>query len=92
MEQNVVIIYTALCVIVAGIGLKFFKTTWVYLFVASLVPPMLMVGGDSLWHGKVSVWADIVFIVLFLIALGVALVMALIRFVIVRRRKSTPAN
>jgi hypothetical protein len=85
----VVFLYLVLCVVIAGICHRFVKTRWVYFLTASLVPPLLMVGGDSVWHGRISVWADIVFIVLCLIAFGISVVVHLVGYLLRRRKTST---
>ena len=86
-KDMVVFLYVLLCLAVCGGAVKFIKTTWAYFVVASFVPPFLMVAGDSLWHGTVSAWANIVAIVLFAIALGVALVIYLVWYVLSKRAK-----
>lgn len=80
-------IYAALAMVVSAIGLRFLRTPWVYLAVASLLPPMTFIGVDALWRGGFSVWDDIVFIILTLISFGIALALLVIRFAWLRMRR-----
>jgi len=73
-QSELVFLFCLLCLAIAAGLLHALKTTWVYLVVSSLLPPMLVLGVDSLWSGGVSVWVDIVFVVLLLISFGVALI------------------
>ena len=86
-NQGIVFFYCVFAVAICALGLKFLKTVWVYFLVSTLLPPMLLIGGDAAWHGRFSVWDDIVFIVLALIAFGIALVLFVARFVWLRTRQ-----
>jgi hypothetical protein len=74
-----VIGYCLLSVAVSALVMKFLKTTWVYLVVSSLLPPMIFVGGTAVWHGHLDAWSDIAFIVSWLISLGCALAYYVLR-------------
>lgn len=87
-QFELVFLYCLLCLAIAAGLLHALKTTWVYLVVSSLLPPMLVLGIDSLWRGGVSVWADIVFVMLLLIAIGVALLVLAASAAIRRRGRS----
>jgi len=65
--------YCLFSVAVSAVVMKFLKTTWVYFLVASLLPPMIFIGGTALWHGYLDAWSDIAFIVSWLISFGCAL-------------------
>jgi hypothetical protein len=80
-SQGIVLFYCLLAIVVSALALKFLRTTWVYFLVASLLPPMFLIGGDAVRQGQFSVWDDIVFVVLTLIAFGIAIGLFIIRFV-----------
>jgi hypothetical protein len=75
MNQPIFILgYCLFSFAVSAVAMKFLKTAWVYFLVSATLPPMLFIGGVSLWHGYLDAWSDIAFIVSWLIAFGCALV------------------
>lgn len=50
--------------------MRFFKTTWVYFLVATLLPPLILVLAGAFERGYFDSWALIAFIVAALIALA----------------------
>ena len=74
MNQFVFIVgYCLFCVAVSAVVMKFLKTWWVYFIVSATLPAMIVVGADVFWRGFLDAWADIAFIVSWLIAFGCAL-------------------
>jgi hypothetical protein len=74
-----------LSAIVSAVGLRYLQTLWVYFLVTSLLPPMLMIGGDAVWNRGVDAWDHIVFVVLLLIAFGVSVVVRVASRLLYRR-------
>lgn len=74
MDQVAFIVgYCLFCVAVSAVAMKFLKAWWAYFVVASALPAMIVIGADALWRGFLDAWADIAFIVAWLIAFGCAL-------------------
>jgi hypothetical protein len=65
--------YCLFCIAVSAAVMKFLKTWWAYLIVSATLPAMIVIGADALWRGFLDAWADIAFVVAWLIALGCAL-------------------
>lgn len=74
MDQVAFIVgYCLFCVAVSAVVMGFLKTWWAYFIVAATAPAMIVIGADALWRGFLDAWADIAFIVAWLIAFGCAL-------------------
>jgi hypothetical protein len=74
MEQVVFMVgYCLFCLAVSAAVGRFLKTWWAYFIVAATLPAMIVVGADALWRGFLDAWADIAFVVAWLIAFGCAL-------------------
>ena len=85
MNQFIAIIgYCLFCIVVSAVAMKYLKTWWVYFIISVTLPPMMLVGADALWRGYLDAWADIAFIVAWLIAFGCALGYYLVRRLIDR--------
>jgi len=75
MNQSAIILgYCVFSFVVSAVALKFLKTTWVYFLVSATLPPLVVMAADALWRGYIDTWANIAFIVAWLIAFGCALV------------------
>jgi hypothetical protein len=80
-----IILYFLFCIAVSAVVMKFLRTWWAYFIVAATLPPMVLLGVDAVWRGYLDAWADIAFIVAWLIALGCALGYYVLRRVILRK-------
>jgi hypothetical protein len=65
--------FCVFCFLVSAGALRIFKSTWVYFFVSTTLPAMLLVGADAIWRGYLDAWADIAFVVSMFISLACAL-------------------
>jgi hypothetical protein len=65
--------YCLFCIAVSAVAMRYLKAWWAYFVVASTLPAMIVIGADALWRGFLDAWADIAFIVAWLIAFGCAL-------------------
>jgi len=80
MDQYVFIAgFCLFCFAVSATAMKFLKTTWVYFLTSATVPAMVLVAVDALWRGFLDTWADIAFVVSWIIAFGCALCYYLIK-------------
>lgn len=81
--------FSLFCICISVMSLKFFKTTWVYVFVSTILPAMALIGLDVIWTGDLSVWADIAFVVSMLIAFAWAIASYFFERVMAKWRKSS---
>lgn len=73
MDQIAFILgYCFFCFTVSAAVLKFLKTWWAYFIISATLPPAVVIGADALWRGFLDAWADIAFLVAWLIAFGCA--------------------
>ena len=72
MNEITILGYVVLCFVVAAVAKRFLRTIWVYFLVAATLPPMFLIAADVLFRGHLDAWADIAFIVAWLIGLGCA--------------------
>jgi hypothetical protein len=74
MNQAAFIVgYCLFCVAVSAVVMRYLKTWWVCLIVSATLSAMIVIGADALWRGFLDAWADIAFVVSWLIAFGCAL-------------------
>jgi hypothetical protein len=93
MDQYVFIAgFCLFCFAVSATAMKFLKTTWVYFLTSATVPAMVLVAVDALWRGSLDTWADIAFVVSWLIAFGCALVYYLIKRALDKRSGRSPGT
>lgn len=64
--------YCIFSIAISAAARKLLRTTWVYLLVSTLLPPMIFVGGSAVWDGHLDAWSDIAFAVSTLISLACA--------------------
>ena len=65
--------YCLFCIAVSTVVMRFLKTWWAYFIVSATLPAMTVIGVDALWRGFLDAWADIAFVVAWLIAFACAL-------------------
>lgn len=73
-------------------AMKFLKTRWVYFLTSATVPAIVLVAVDALWRGFLDTWADIAFVVSWLITFGCALLYYVIKRGLDKRSGSSPST
>ena len=93
MNQYVFIAgFCLFCFAVSAAAMKFLKTRWVYFLTSATVPAIVLVAVDALWRGFLDTWADIAFVVSWLIAFGCALLYYVIKRGLDKRSGSSPST
>jgi hypothetical protein len=82
--------FCMVCFGISAAGWKIFKSRWVYFFVSTTLPPMMLVAIDAMWTGYLDTWASIAFVVSMSISFACALAYFIFRKIVEsKKRKQT---
>jgi hypothetical protein len=81
-QYAVVAVYCLFCLAACALVMRFLKTSWAYFVAAATLPALITMGAGALWRGFVDAWADIAFVMAWLIAFGCALVCYIVTLLI----------